>query len=727
MDDENTTSHEQGVLPPVDLNPRREPALEFPDKPLSGMTFADYQAIGFMAGLEVHQQLKTTSKLFCRCAAGRHSTRVDAEVLRHMRPTLSELGEYDGTALMEFKTRKEIVYLLDRRSVCTYEMDDTPPFEIDEEAVRIAVELAELCNLNLVSELHVMRKQYLDGSIPTGFQRTTMVGLTGAIPFRVPELGVDRELSIRQLSLEEDSCREVSDEGHRITFRTDRLGMPLTELVTEPEFRTPWELQAGGRLLAGVARATGKVLRGPGAARQDVNVSVAGGRRVEIKGVHHHRGLPLLVHTEAFRQLNLLRVKARLEGRGVTLEDLAIEDGGPLAPAPWHTTALAADAGAVLAHSNYQPIHDALHRGEMVVAVRLPGFGGLLTHPTQPGITFAREIADRVRVIACPSHRPFLTHSDLEDSGIGGREMAELRKLLKADPDDAIVVLWASEAEASTGAREILLRARDALVGIPSETRQAFKDGTTGFERILPGPDRMYPDTDTPPLPIPDIMVAEIRDRMPETPWARAERYQEMGLDRRTAGVLAAAPWADLFDELAPADGAPARRLATVLEKRLPFHLRRARGSKGRLPEEMPSASDLDPAVRALETGALRPEALVRVVDEILADLRVAGGEERPRTGASAKDVLERYAPAADAEEELLAVVQEVVSRARAMEGRNPETLFRWGMGEAMGRLLGRVGPDRVREALAAALAPGESRARGSGEVPDAARKKMAS
>jgi len=233
MEEANNHSEDFGVRPPGDVNPRTDPALDFPDKPYHEMTPGDYQALGFMSGLEVHQQLKTTSKLFCRCPAGQRVTRVDAEVLRHMRPTLSELGEYDGTALMEFKTKKEIVYLLERGTVCTYEMDDTPPFEMDEEAVRIAIEMSELCNLNLVSELHVMRKQYLDGSIPTGFQRTAMVGLTGVIPFRVPELGVDRDLSIRQLSLEEDSCREVSDIGHRITFRTDRLGMPLTEVVVK--------------------------------------------------------------------------------------------------------------------------------------------------------------------------------------------------------------------------------------------------------------------------------------------------------------------------------------------------------------------------------------------------------------------------------------------------------------------------------------------------------------
>jgi len=319
----NHDTKQTGVRPPGDFNPRTEPALDFPDADYEELSAADYRTLGFMSGLEVHQQLLTRSKLFCRCPAGRRVRKHDGEVLRHMRPTLSEMGEYDGTALMEFKTKKEIVYLLERGSVCTYEMDDTPPFEIDEEAVRIALEIALLLNLDLVSELHVMRKQYLDGSIPTGFQRTAMVGLSGVIPFRVPELGVDRELRIRQLSLEEDACREVSDIGHRITFRTDRLGTPLTETVTEPELLTPAEVQAAGRLLSRVVQATGKVRRGPGAARQDVNVSVAGGRRIELKGVDNHRGLPQLVHIEAFRQLNLLRVRAELRRRGVTAEMLA--------------------------------------------------------------------------------------------------------------------------------------------------------------------------------------------------------------------------------------------------------------------------------------------------------------------------------------------------------------------------------------------------------------------
>ncbi len=144
---------------------------------------SDYQRIGFMSGLEVHQQLKTKEKLFCRCPAGvfHSNNNYHAEVIRHMRPTLSELGEYDGTALMEFKTKKEITYRLNNATTCTYEIDDTPPFPINREALEYALEISLLSKLNIVGEVHITRKQYLDGSIPTGFQRTAILGVEGEI------------------------------------------------------------------------------------------------------------------------------------------------------------------------------------------------------------------------------------------------------------------------------------------------------------------------------------------------------------------------------------------------------------------------------------------------------------------------------------------------------------------------------------------------------------------
>jgi glutamyl-tRNA(Gln) amidotransferase subunit E len=491
------------LKPPSDLNPRAEAQLDFPDRDFARMTDADYAEIGFMGGLEVHQQLDTATKLFCRCPSGIYVDHYDAEVLRHMRPTLSELGEYDGTALMEFKTKKEIIYRLERSSVCTYEIDDTPPFEINEEAVKVSLEVCDLFGMDPVSELHVMRKQYLDGSIPTGFQRTAMIALGGVIPFRVAELGIDRELTIRQLSLEEDSCREVSDVGHRITFRTDRLGMPLTEVVTEPEFLTPLELQAGARLITHTTRACPRVLRGPGAARQDVNVSVAGGRRTEIKGVSNHRILPRLVHNEGFRQLNLLRIREELRRRGVDAGRMDVAEGA----SALEGTDLVLDATTILRRSDYAPLRDAVDAGGRVYAVRLPGFGGLLVHRTQPGVTFASEIVDRVRVIACLVGRPFMLHSDIEGYGLRAAEWKQIHNALGSSRDDSVVVVFGPERDCDTAAREVLIRAQDALVGVPSETRQAMPDGTTGFERILPGADRMYPDTDTPPMPIPDAWV----------------------------------------------------------------------------------------------------------------------------------------------------------------------------------------------------------------------------
>jgi glutamyl-tRNA(Gln) amidotransferase subunit E len=587
---------------PIDLNPRTEPALDFPRRELHEMSTDDYAALGFLCGLEVHQQLVTRRKLFCRCPSARRVTAVDAEVLRHMRPTLSEMGEYDGCALMEFKTHKEIVYLLERSTVCTYEMDDTPPFEIDEEAVRIALEISKLFDLSLASELQVMRKQYLDGSIPTGFQRTAMVGLGGSIPFRESELGSGRELRIRQLTLEEDSCREVSDEGHRIVFRTDRLGTPLIETVTEPDLLTPRDVEAGGRLLARVARVSGKVLRGDGAARQDVNVSIAGSRRVEIKGVSRQSALPLLVHIEAFRHLELLRVRAELRQRGVTKERLGSPDDSPLV----------ADVRKVLGGSSFDPVRHALERGDDVLAVRLPDFAGLLAHPTQPGLPFLHELSERVRVIACLTARPFLISSDTHADAFSSGEWREARSALGAVKGDAVVVLWGPADDAQTAAREVIARCHDALVGVPSETRQARDDGTNGFERILPGPERMYPDTDTPPLPIPDRWLEEIDLDLAERPWDREDRYVALGLTPRAAAFLSASEWAALFDELAPKTPECARRTAAALEKRL-VHFWRERDTR-----ELPSAERIEPLVRAVEDGSVLLATFETVLDRLL-------------------------------------------------------------------------------------------------------------
>jgi glutamyl-tRNA(Gln) amidotransferase subunit E len=498
-------------------------------KPFAEMTDADYAEVGFRSGLEIHQQLLTEKKLFCRCPAGRYSEKYDAEILRHMRPTLSELGEYDGTALMEFKTKKEIIYRINRETVCTYEMDDTPPFMMDERALDIALGVAMLTSLNLVDELHIARKQYLDGSIPTGFQRTTIVGVNGWVPYK------DRRISIVQLGLEEDACREVSDVGHRRVYLTDRLGMPLIETVTGPDMRTPQEVAEVAQILRRLVRSTGQVRTGMGAAREDVNVSVRGGTRVEIKGVPRIPRIPLLTYHEAMRQWNLLRLREELRGRGITPETFS--SGSE-------------DVTRLLLKTSYQPIRDALDAGAVAGAVVLRGFRDLLNWQTQTNTRFSREISDRVRVVACLTKLPNIIHSDSLSETLSSARWEAVRKAVKASADDTVVVVWGPVEDVKTGLQEIAIRAREAAIGIPSETRQALRDGTNGFERILPGPDRMYPDTDLPPKQVTEERLERIRRGLPVPVWTREAWYRELALPADVIEPLAVSRLAGLFEIL---------------------------------------------------------------------------------------------------------------------------------------------------------------------------------
>ncbi len=499
---------------------------DFIFKPFSQMTDEDYDTVGFKSGIEIHQQLLTDKKLFCRCPAGKYSRHYDAEILRHMRPTLSELGVYDGTALMEFKTKKEIIYRINRETVCTYEMDDTPPFLINEDALEIALGIGMLYGCSLVDELHIARKQYLDGSIPTGFQRTAIYALNGKIPYK------DREVKIVQMSIEEDSCREVADVGHERIYLTDRLGMPLIETVTGPDMRTPKEVAEVARLCSKLVRSTNKVRRGMGAAREDVNVSVTGGTRIEIKGVPQIKDIPLLTYNEAMRQWNLLRLREELKQRGITGETFKAESF---------------DVTHVLKNPHYIPIKSALENGTVLKCVVLKGFSELLHWQTQTSTYFSKEISDRVRVIACLTTIPNMIHSDSKGDTITSSEWQKVRKASGAKENDTMVLVWGSEDDTRTAVNEIIIRAKEATIGIPSETRQALSDGTNGFERILPGADRMYPDTDLPPKQIPAETIQRIKNWIPEHFWDREKWYRELKIPEDTIPELSISPYAKLF------------------------------------------------------------------------------------------------------------------------------------------------------------------------------------
>ena len=510
----------------------------------------DYNRIGFMSGLEVHQQLLTKEKLFCHCPAGKynHHDDYDAELIRHMRPTLSELGEYDGTALMEFKTRKEIIYRIKNETTCTYEIDDTPPFPINREALEIGLEISLLSRFNIVGEVHIIRKQYLDGSIPAGFQRTAILGVNGEIPLK------NKKVGLIQLSIEEDSCREISDIGHTRVYKTDRLGMPLIETVTEPELLNPDEVQEACDYIRFMNRSTGKVATGMGAGRQDVNVSCKGGSRVEIKGVAHTKWIPELTHNEAYRQWSLLRLRDELKRR--------------IAKNKWKMKS------EVLNYHDFNfpslDIKNAKENDFVIMAVNLPYFKKLLSHFTQPGKIFANEIAERLKVIAC-LELPNMTHSESLNPQIAEDDFENIRKPLGSGKDDAQIVFWGPQDDMKTALETIEERCLMAFDGVPEETRKSFVDGTTIFERVLPGADRMYPDTDSAPIPLANEYIEDLRTRLPSDVIDRYHQLKDWKVPEDTYTYIFKKNLFPLIDRIQKELKIPAQFVGCFLGHKLKF------------------------------------------------------------------------------------------------------------------------------------------------------------
>ncbi|MBU1984373.1 hypothetical protein KJ815_08185, partial [bacterium] len=409
-----------------------------------------------------------------------------------------------------------------------------------------ALEAAMLFGCQIVGEAHISRKQYLDGSIPTGFQRTTVVGVNGGFPYR------GRQIHVVQVALEEDSGREVKDSGHAIYFRTDRLGIPLTEVVTGPDLLHPLETAEAGRLIGHNLRLTKKMRRGIGSVRQDVNVSIRGGTRTEIKGVPRIPQIPRLVSIEAYRQMRLLEIRDEILKRGLTRETLS------------HSVH-ELDSETIVFRT---PTLAAAHRnGLRVAAVVFRGLVGILGQSVQPGRTFAHEISGRVRVIACIDTAPNLFHTDATEGefALTAGERIAVKNTTGAGAGDVVVILWGPFADVATAIEETITRVAEATVGVPAETRMALRNGGTDFERILGGEMRMYPDTDSPPTIITSEHTDRIRASLPEPVWTRRDRLEREGISRVLAEQLAASDYFSLYWMIQEQGTLPPNRVARVL------------------------------------------------------------------------------------------------------------------------------------------------------------------
>jgi len=449
----------------------------------------DYEALGLKAGLEIHQQLNTKHKLFCRCPTLlRDTSESDFEFYRYLRPTQSEMGETDRAALEEAKVVRKFRYKA-YPSTCLVENDEEPPRELNEEAIDTTLMIARLLHTQPVDELHTMRKIVIDGSNTAGFQRTALAATAGYIETSEGRVGVD------VLCLEEDAAQRVGEEEDTVVFSLDRLGIPLVEIGTAPDIVSPAHARETAEQIGMILRSTGAVKRGIGTIRQDVNISIAGGARVEIKGVQELDLIETIVMYEALRQVRLLEIREELKKRGATVGE---------------TT----DVTQIFENTGSSVISAQILKG-CVLALRLRGFGGMVGAEIQPDRRLGSEFSDRAKKAGVGG----VFHTDeLPAYGITDAEVDALRDFVGAEAEDCVVIVADLCDRAADALNEVSERAEQALAGIPEETRKMLPAGTSAYLRPLPGAARMYPETDVPPVPISGrIDGIPIPELLPET------------------------------------------------------------------------------------------------------------------------------------------------------------------------------------------------------------------
>jgi len=610
-------------------------------------------------GLEVHQQL-ATSKLFCACPS-ELTEGTDATFLRRLRPSSGEEKSIDAAAA--FQAARGLTYrYASGPSNCLVEGDEEPPRPLNEEALDIALSMALLLSARPVDEVQMMRKIVVDGSNTTGFQRTALIAVGGHL-----EVG-GRRHEILSVCLEEDAARKTGTAGEEVAYRLDRLGIPLIEIATGPTIASGPEAREVALEIGALLRATRRVRRGIGTIREDLNVSVEGGHRTEIKGVQELRLLGEYVDREAGRQELLLRVRAELTQREARVD-----------PTP-------VDVTAELSGVSEGLVGAALRHHGAVLALRLLGYAGLLASPAGTEERLGRELADQARALGLGG----VVHSDEPPShGLTSERYDRLRARLSLSDRDAFVLLADRSMErAHRAAAAVARRAEVAREGVPGETRDPLPDGRSRYSRPLPGRDRMYPETDVPPVPILPDRLARLRAHIPERPSRSLERLVgDRGLPPELARQLVYGPDLDRFEELVRR-GRSASGSARLLLHDL-ANLPRA----AEAPPFDPSVDQLDELLRASEAGAFAKEGIPRVLAELAAGAPSVAEAAR-RSGLSGVD-----------QDELARVVDRIVRDQIGLVRERGEGAFSALMGDVMRELRGRRDGREIAEELRRALA----------------------
>ncbi|MFB6186822.1 MAG: Glu-tRNA(Gln) amidotransferase subunit GatE [Halobacteriaceae archaeon] len=611
----------------------------------------DYEDLGLVAGLEIHQQLDTETKLFCECPTVlREPEESTRRFTRYLHPTKSELGEIDRAALEESKVEREFEYLA-YDTTCLVEEDDEPPRRLDEEALEVTLEIAQLLDMTVVDQAQVMRKVVIDGSNTAGFQRSTLIATDGVIETD------EGSITIEDLMLEEESAQRVAETATGVRYSLDRLGIPLVEIGTGPDIESPEQARQAAETIGMMLRSTGKVKRGLGTIRQDVNISIEDGARIEIKGVQSLEDIDDLIELEVQRQVRLLDISNELQDRDASVGEIV-------------------DVTTVFEGTESSIIQSALNDDGQVLALPLYGFDGLLGQELQPDHRLGTELSNHA------IHRGAggIFHTDeLPGYGISEDEIAAIYDEIEHTTDeDAIAIVADSPEVASQAMEAVQERAKAAIHGVPEETRDAKPDGTTEYLRPLPGAARMYPETDVPPVE-PDTSEVETPPLLTE----RADRYaKDLGLDENLAEQVAFSERMPLFEEAIDLGVKPTLAARTI--ENTYTELRREN-----VPVEQLDDEDFLTVFQLLAEEQLTQEGVPDVLE---------GLAENPNK--SAQEIMEEKGLSKVTEEDVQQVVRTVVKENKEQVEEEGMAAFSALMGECMEKLRGKASGDTVSSLL---------------------------
>ena len=613
-------------------------------------------ADGLRVGLEVHQQLSCSTKLFCACPPAK-SEEFPHHFERRLRPAQSETGRLDPAAVFEFAKGKSNAYFWNPESSCLVEADEEPPHPVSREALEGALLAATTLGSSVVDEVHVMRKIVIDGSNTGGFQRTAVVGLGGSFEVDGARVGV------QSVTLEEDAARILGEDAASRRFALDRLGVALVEVALEPIEGAPDFVEKVALHLGRILRSTGRVARGLGTIRQDLNISFAGGSVVEVKGVQKLNLLPKVVDYEGKRQRALVRVAEKLAERGV--RDIQCRTR---------------DVTAILAQSSSGAVRHALAEGGSVVCIGAVGFAGLLGWEPEPGVRLGKELAEVARANSLGG----VIHSDeFGAQGITDSEAAAMRNEVGCGDRDALVLLAGPPSALERVAPLLESRIRLAVKGVPAETRAATDAGETRYMRPRPGSQRMYPETDIPDIQVTHQLRGKLRNSVPE-PWTSlVERLQsEYSLSADLALKLYDSESSEEFERFAANLKLERSFIASVLVD-LP-----ARLAREGVPERGFTPAVLEEVLKAVAGRKAAKEAVPAILERV------------GREGVSLDDAIQLLGLATVSESQVAEALDALVANRSAVIKEKGDSAFSVLMGEAMRDLRGRADGSTVARLL---------------------------